>query len=96
MHKTLKQSKATLAQSLWEGRLGLGGHQIFLESSKHLWQVWGLILNAILPLLPSYLGFSFALGIGITFFLVDSNILLSMVVQQLVATLEFTQEKMST
>ena len=30
------------------------------------------------------------------FFLVDSNILLSMVVQQLVATLEFTQEKMST
>ena len=66
------------------------------EPSKGLWRAWGLILNAILPLLPSYLGFSFALGIGVSFFLVDSNIFLSMVVQQLVANLEFTQEKMST
>ena len=31
-------------------------------------KLWGLILNAILPLLPSYLGFSFAFGIGISFF----------------------------
>ena len=35
--------------------------QGFLEPSEHLWQVWGFILNVILPLLPSCLGFSFAL-----------------------------------
>ena len=32
------------------------------------WRVWALILNAILPLLPSCRGFSFALGIGVSFF----------------------------
>ena len=32
------------------------------EPSEHLWQEWGLILNANLPLLPSCWGFSFALG----------------------------------
>ena len=41
-----------------------------------------------------YWGFSFALGSGIIF-LVGSNILLLMVVQQCVAILEFLQEKMS-
>ena len=30
------------------------------EPSEHLWRVWGLILNVILPLLPSCSGFSFA------------------------------------
>ena len=39
-------------------------------------------------------GFSFALGHGVSF-LVGSNILLSMVVQQQVVILEFLQEKMS-
>ena len=39
--------------------------QGLFEPSEHLWQVWGLILNAILPLIPSCLGFSFALGRGI-------------------------------
>ena len=33
-----------------------------LEPSKHLWQVWGLIINVISPLLPSFWVFSFALG----------------------------------
>ena len=37
-----------------------------LELSKHLWWVWGLILNVILPLLPSSWGFSFALGHGVS------------------------------
>ena len=37
-----------------------------LEPSNHLWWVWGLILNAILPLLLSYLGFSSALGHGVS------------------------------
>ena len=38
--------------------------QGLFESSEHLWRVWGLILYAILPLLPSCWGFSFALGHG--------------------------------
>ena len=38
--------------------------QGLLELSEHLWQVWGLILNAILPLLPYCRGFS-ALGHGV-------------------------------
>ena len=38
------------------------------EPSERLWQVWGLILNAILPLLLSCWGFSFALGRGVSFF----------------------------
>ena len=33
--------------------------QGMFEPSEHLWQVWGLILNAISPLLPSFWGFSF-------------------------------------
>ena len=45
--------------------------------------------------LPSCCGFSFALGHGVSF-LVDSNILLLMIVQQLVSILVFSQEKMST
>ena len=36
--------------------------QGMFEPSEHLWWVWGLIPNMILPLLPSYWGFSFALG----------------------------------
>ena len=36
------------------------------EPSEHLWWVWGLILNVILPLLPSFWGFSFALGCRIS------------------------------
>ena len=40
--------------------------QGMFEPSEHLWQVWGLILNAILPLLPSCWGFSFAPGRGLS------------------------------
>ena len=36
------------------------------EPSKHLWWVWGLILNAISPFLLSCWGFSFALGRGLS------------------------------
>ena len=42
--------------------------QGLLEPSKHLWWVWGLILNTIPPLLPSCWGFSFALRNGVSFF----------------------------
>ena len=46
------------------GSLGPGVHKALFEPSEHLWWVWGLILNMILPLLSSCWGFSFALGHG--------------------------------
>ena len=67
-----------------------GAHKVLFEPSEHLWQVWGLILNAILPLLPSCWGFSFVLDVGYLFWVV-----MVMVVQQQVVILEFLQEKMS-
>ena len=72
-----------------------GVHKVLFEPSKCLWQVWGLFLNMILRLVQSCWGFSFALGCGVSFFLVGSSILLSMVVQQRVVILESSQEKMS-
>ena len=45
-----------------------GEHKVLFESSECLWQVWGLILNAISPLWPSCWGFSFALGHRVSFF----------------------------
>ena len=38
------------------------------EPSEHLWQEWGLILNAKFGLLPSCWGFSFAFGCGLSLF----------------------------
>ena len=38
--------------------------QDLFEPSEHLWRERGLILNANSPLLPSFWGFSFALGQG--------------------------------
>ena len=43
-------------------------HKALFEPSNCLWQVWGLIPNAISPLLPSCWGFSFALGHRVSFF----------------------------
>ena len=59
--ESLKHSKAGLAQSL----MGPGVHTILLAPSECLWQVWDLILNAIVPPLPSCWGFSFASYINI-------------------------------
>ena len=50
------------------GPLGPGVHKALFEPSKHLWCIWGLILNVISPLLPSFWGFSFALGSGVYIF----------------------------
>ena len=52
-----------------------GAYKILFEPSEHLWQVWGLILNAILPLQPSCWGFSFALGCGVFFATKDGETL---------------------
>ena len=40
--------------------------QAMFEPSERLWQVWGLILNVISPLLPYCWGFSFAVGCGVS------------------------------
>ena len=66
MQETFKHSKTVLAQSL-VGSLGPGEHMVLFEPSEHLWRVWGLILNVILSLLPSFGGFPFALGNGVSF-----------------------------
>ena len=50
------------------GSLGPGVHKVLFEPSKHLWWVWDLILNVILPFRSSCWGFSFALGCGVSFF----------------------------
>ena len=47
--------------------LGPGAYKVLFVPSKHLWRVWGLIVNMILPVLPSCWGFSFALGHGVSF-----------------------------
>ena len=64
-------SNPVLAQSLWGlwvlVRIQSGPLKGLFEPSKHLWRVWGLILNVILHLLPSCWGFSFALGRGVSF-----------------------------
>ena len=61
-----RHSNTGLVQSL--GSLGPGSNKVLFEPSKYLWRVWGLTLNMILPLLPSFGGFSFALGCGVSFF----------------------------
>ena len=76
------------------GLPGPSMHKVLFEPSKDIWWVWDLILNVILPLLPSCWGFSFAFGHRISF-MVGSNIFLSMVIEQLDAILECSQEKMS-
>ena len=76
------------------GSLGPGAHKILFEPSECLWQVWGLILKAILPLYHLVQASSLPLDVGYLF-LVGFNIFLLMVVQQQVAILELSQEKMS-
>ena len=59
-----RHSNTVLSYSLWGS--GLWYTQGMFEPSEHLCQLLGLILNVILPLLPSCWGFSFALGCGIS------------------------------
>ena len=73
------------SSSVSVGSLCPGAHKVLFEPSQHLWQLWGFTLNVILPHPPSCLGLPFALGCGYLF-LVGSNILLLMVVQQQVVS----------
>ena len=43
-------------------------HKVLFEPSKGHGRVWALIPNEVLPLLLSGWGFSFALGLGLSFF----------------------------
>ena len=63
----------------WLSLCGVSGSwytQGLFEPLEHLWWVWGLILNTILPLLPSCWGFSFALGHEVSF--IEFNIYLDL------------------
>ena len=62
LHRRLKQR----SRSVSLGSLGLGVHKVLFEPFNQLWQIWGLILNMILPLLLSFWGFSFDLGCGLS------------------------------
>ena len=55
----------------------------------------GFDFAVIVPLLPSHCGFSFVFGCGVSF-LVSSSVFLSMIVQQLVVILVFSQEGVRT
>ena len=65
--------------SVSAGHLFPGTHRVLFEPSGHLWQIQGLILSVISPLLQYFWNLPFALGVGYLF-LVRYNILLLMVV----------------
>ena len=62
LQETLKHSSGSVY-----GVTGSWCTQDLFEPSECLWQVSGLILNVVLPLLPSCWGFSFAFGHGVSF-----------------------------
>ena len=79
------------------GSLGPGVQEILFQPSECLWWVWGFDSKCDFTPYAVLLCFSFALGCGVFFFFffVGSNILLSMVVLQRAAILEFSHEKMN-
>ena len=73
----LKHSSGSLSR----GSLGPGVHNVLFEPSEGLWRAWSLILNAISPL--HHLSGTSPLPLDVGYhFLVGSNILLSMIIQQ--------------
>ena len=87
--ETLKTQKQVWLSLLWDPWVLVLIR--FCLSPLSVSRIWNLILNLILPFLPSPWGSCLALGCGFFFFFVWSNILLLMVVQQLVAILVFLQ-----
>ena len=68
--ETPGHSQASLGQSVVRSPLLSPGSwctHVLFEPSKRFWWVWGLILNRILPFLPSCWGFSFGLTCGVSF-----------------------------
>ena len=64
-HTSTEDNQTQFCLSLC-GVLGPGVDKVFFEPSERLWWVWGLILKAISPFLPSCWGFSFAPGRGLS------------------------------
>ena len=64
LHRRLKHRSGSVSV----GSLDPGAHKVLFEPSRHLWWVWGLIVNVILPLLTTCWGFPFVLGRGVSFF----------------------------
>ena len=65
----IRTSTGDTQTQFWLSLCGISGSwctQCLFEPSEGLWEEWGLILNANLPLLPSCWGFSFALGHGVS------------------------------
>ena len=62
-----------------------------LQSVSHHPPVMGFDFTVIAPILPSHCGFSFVFGCGVSF-LVSSNVFVSVIFQQLVVILVFSQE----
>ena len=77
------------------GSLGPGVHKVLFEPSEHLWQVWGFDSKRDFTPPTILLGLLLCPWTWGIFFWLGSNILLSMVVQQQVVILDFSQEKMS-
>ena len=57
------QTLKSRSGSVSVGSLGTGVHKVLFEPSKHLWKVWGLILNMISHLLLGHLLCSWTWGI---------------------------------
>ena len=70
---------------------GPGAHTVLFVPFKSLWWVWGLILILLHPSYHLVAASPLSLDVGNLFLCVGSNILLSMVVQQIVAILVFSQ-----
>ena len=75
----------------WENFLVLLFSSLWITHSAGM----GFDLNMFVPLLPSWCGFFFVFGHGISFFLVGSSVVLLVVVQKVVAILVLLQEEMS-
>ena len=66
---SLHRRHSNTQRQVWLTLCGVSWYaQVLFEPSEHFWQVWGLILNMISPVLLTCWGFSFALGCGVHFF----------------------------
>ena len=66
---SLHRRHSNTQRQVWLTLCGVSWYaQVLFEPSEHFWQVWGLILNMISPILLTCWGFSFALGCGVHFF----------------------------
>ena len=65
-HSNSKKLKHKTRKLRLYGVSGSWCKQGLFECFEHLGRVWGFILNVISPLVPSFWGFSFALGSGVS------------------------------